>query len=126
MGWWPYFREYNPPGGLPLPDDQRPWWALDYGNYGSYIIKAQSSARRTFGVVSYWHDDPGKNAGAAVGWAPLSGTRSAWCGMRQHGDLTVKDPVTGNYYSEDAVSISGDNGTAGGGGIKLFPGYLDQ
>src|ERR1041385_1622269 len=123
MGWWPYFREYNSTGGLTLTDDQRPWWALDYGNYGSYIIKAQSSARRTFGVVSYWHDDPGNTAGSAVGWASLAGTRSAWCGVRQQGDLTVKDPVTGNYYSGDAVFISGDGGL---NGVKRLPGYLDQ
>jgi len=46
--------------------------------------------------------------------------------VRQHGDLAVKDLVTGNYYSGDAVFISGDGGTAGGGGIKRLPGYLDQ
>src|SRR5262245_34886807 len=128
QGWWPYFREYNTTGGLTLTDDQRPWWALDYGNYGSYIIKAQTSARRTFGVVSYWHDDPGNTAGNAVRWTPLAGTRSAWCGMRQHGDLTVKDLVTGNYYSGDAVFISGDGAAfgPGGGSAMNLPGYLDQ
>jgi len=127
QGWWPYFREYNSTGGLTLPDDQRPWWALDYGNYGSYVIAQQAAAKRTFGVVSYWHDDPGKNAGSAVGWAPLSGSRSAWCGVRQHGDLTVQDKVTGNYYSGDAVFIAGDGVSFNGGGVvKRFPGYLDQ
>jgi hypothetical protein len=126
QGWWPYYREYNQTGGLTLTDDQRPWWALDWGNYGSYIIAQNAAAKRTFGVVSYWHDDPGKNAGFAVGWSPLSGSRSAWCGLRQHGDLAVKDQVTGNYYSGDAVFIAGDGGTAGNGAIKRLPGYMDQ
>src|SRR5262249_54787979 len=55
-GWTPYQREYNTTGGLTLTDDQRPWWALDDGNVGSFVISQQSSARRTYGVVSYWHD----------------------------------------------------------------------
>src|SRR5262249_37818413 len=68
-----------------------------------------------------WHDDPGSTAGAGVRWSPLSGSRSAWCGMRQHGDLTVKDLVTGNYYSGEAVSMYGE---ANGGplGVKHPPG----
>jgi hypothetical protein len=77
-GWWPIRRQYNSTGGLTLTDDQRPWWALDHGNIGNYIIGQQTSARRTFGVVSYWHADPGSAAGTAVLWSPISGSKSAW------------------------------------------------
>src|SRR5262249_20501799 len=86
QGWWPERRQYNSTGGLTLTDDQRPWWCIDHGNQGNYVISQQGSAKRTFGVVGYWHADPGKNAGVAVMWSPLSGARSAWCGLREHGD----------------------------------------
>jgi len=82
MGWWPVHRQYNSAGGLTLTDDQRPWWALDHGNIGNYVISQQTSAKRTFGVVSYWHADPGSAAGSAVLWSPISGSKSAWCGLR--------------------------------------------
>ena len=124
-GWWPYQREYSTTGGLTLPDDQRPWWALDDGNAGNYVIGQNASAKRTFGVIGYWHDDPGKAQGKAVPWTPLSGTRSAWCGLRQQADLTVQDLVTGNYYSGDAVTIAEENGSGGGTAGRNLPGYLD-
>src|SRR5690242_12468374 len=41
MGWWPTHRQYNKTGGLTLTDDQRTWWALDYGNIGNYVISQQ-------------------------------------------------------------------------------------
>ena len=125
QGWWPYEREYLGTGGLSLTDDQRPWWCVDHGNVGNYVIPAGSAAKRTFGVVGYWHDDPGVNAGQGVRWSPLSGNRSAWCGMRQHGDLAVKDLATGNYYSGEAVSMNIES-SAGTQLVKRLPGYLDQ
>src|SRR5262249_27034343 len=50
---------------------------------------------------------------------------SAWCGMRQQGDLTVKDQVTGNYYSGEAVSMAGESPSFTQV-QKRLPGYLDQ
>src|SRR6185369_4546276 len=126
MGWWPTRRQYNSTGGLTLPDDQRPWWALDHGNLGNYVLSQQSSAKRTFGVVSYWHGDPGNNAGSAMMWSPINGTRSAWCGLRQHGDLSVMDAVTGQPFNQDCVQFLHDAGFAGGGSPQRFPGYVDQ
>ncbi|HXJ62262.1 MAG TPA: hypothetical protein VNN79_00775, partial [Actinomycetota bacterium] len=126
MGWWPLRRQYNKTGGLTLPDDQRPWWALDHGNIGNYVISQQSSAKRTFGVVGYWHGDPGKNAGLAMMWSPITGARSAWCGLRQHGDQSVVDAVTGNPFNQDVVQFLHDAGSAGGGSPNRFPGYVDQ
>ncbi|HET9651083.1 MAG TPA: hypothetical protein VFP36_02775, partial [Usitatibacter sp.] len=126
QGWWPLRRQYNSTGGLTLTDDQRPWWAIDHGNLANYVISAQSSAKRTFGVVGIWHGDPGKNAGAAVPWTPLSGTKSAWCGLRQHGDQSVIDQVTKNAYNQDTEQYLHDATTAGSGSPQNFPGYPDQ
>src|SRR5689334_14585043 len=126
MGWWPVRRQYNSTGGLTLTDDQRPWWALDHGNIGNYVISQQASAKRTFGVVSYWHADPGSAAGSAVLWSPITGTRSAWCGLREHGDLSVIDAVTGQPFNQDAVQFLHDATPAGGGSPQGFPGYVDQ
>jgi hypothetical protein len=127
-GWWPYEREYNSTGGLTLTDDNRPWWCLDYGNVGNYVISQQSSAKRTFGVIGYWHADGGRNqpGGSAVMWTPLAGSRSAWCGMRQYGDYSVQDQVTHNWFNGNAVAMYGEGGTTGGGTTKRLPGYLDQ
>jgi len=126
MGWWPLRRQYNKTGGLTLTDDERPWWALDHGNIGNYVISQQSAAKRTFGVVSYWHGDPGKSAGQGMTWSPISGTRSAWCGLRQHADLSVIDQVTGQPYNQDVVQFLHDGTFAGGGSPNSFPGYVDQ
>ena len=124
-GWWPTHRQYNSTGGLTLVDSDRPWWALDHGNIGNYVISQGSAAKRTFGVVGYWHGDPG-GPGNAVHWSPLSGSRSAWCGLRQHGDLTVVDAVTGNPFNQDVVQFLHDATIAGGGSGNNFPGYPDQ
>src|SRR5262245_23369319 len=126
MGWWPIREPYGATGGLTLTDDQRPWWALDHGNIGNYVISQQSAAKRTFGVVGYWHADPGNTAGAAVMWSPLSGAKSAWCGLRGHGDLSVVDAQTGQPFNQDAVQFLHRGGIAGGGSSQRFPGYVDQ
>ena len=125
-GWWPLHRQYNSTGGLTLTDDQRPWWCLDHGNIGNYVLSQQSSAKRTFGVISYWHADPGSAAGSAVLWSPISGTKSAWCGLRQHGDNTQKDVVTNQPFNQDAVQFLHDGVAGGGGSPQNFPGYVDQ
>jgi hypothetical protein len=127
-GWWPIRRQYNATASLTLADDQRPWWAVDHGNIGNYVISQQSAAKRTFGVVSYWHADPGNGAGAAVMWSPISGSKSAWCGLRQHGDNTQLDAVTGQPFNQDAVQYLHDASAAGpgGGSAQRFPGYVDQ
>src|SRR2546423_4911663 len=126
QGWWPLRRQYNSAGGLTLTDDQRPWWAIDHGNLANYVISQQSSAKRTFGVVGIWHADAGKNAGVAVHWTPLAGTKSAWCGLRQHGDQSVLDQVTKNAYNQDTEQYLHDATVAGGGSPQNFPGYPDQ
>jgi hypothetical protein len=123
-GWWPIRRQYNS-AVITQTDDIRPWWALDHGNMGNYVLHQHAAGKRTFGVVGYWHGDPGNTAGSAVHWSPLAGTRSAWCGLRQHGDLTVSDAVTGNAYNQDVVQYLHDAGTTGTANNN-FPGYVDQ
>ncbi len=126
QGWWPLHRQYNSAGGLTLTDDNRPWWAIDHGNIANYVLSQQSSAKRTFGVVGIWHADAGNTAGNAVKWSPLSGTKSAWCGLRQHGDNTHIDAVTGNAFNQNVVAALHDGGAGGGGSNNNFPGYPDQ
>jgi hypothetical protein len=124
QGWWPLNRGIGTTGGVTLGDRQRPFHGLDYGNLGCYVID-QGSPKRTFGVTGYWHADPGAlqpglaDTGAAVPgpgveWIPLSGSRSAWCGLRAHGDPTVSDPITGNPFNQSIVERSS----------SMFPGQL--
>jgi len=127
QGWWPAHRQYNSTGGLTLTDENRPWWALDHGNIGNYVISQHTAAKRTFGVVGYWHADPGNPAQLpkkGLRWSPLGGAQSAWCGLRQHGDLTVADAVTGNSFNQDVVQFLHDAVLTGS--ANYFPGYPDQ
>ena len=126
QGWWSLRRQYNSTGGLTLTDDQRPWWAIDHGNLANYVIGQGGAAKRTFGVVGIWHADAGRNAGVAVPWSPLSGTKSAWCGLREHGDLSVKDAITNNAFNQDTEQYLHDATTLGSGSPNRFPGYPDQ
>ncbi len=140
QGWWPMRRAYSTTGALTLNDVDRPWWAVDVGNQGNYVMN--SAQGRTFGVLSYWHADGGNksnpppfngNALPAMTWAPLAGNASAWCGLRNHGDFFYADPITGNPYNASVLETLGENGglTSGpnyGTNKKLpgYPGQMDQ
>jgi hypothetical protein len=141
QGWTPYREDMTGTGGLTLPDVQRPWRAIDYGNGANYspaIINGRTS--NMFGVVGVWHVDVGNTgAGAAKGvaWTPLAGTSSAWMGLRRHGDHTSTDATarggTGNSFNEDAMLWTKSGNTVGSvattGTDKKFPGYgsrMDQ
>src|SRR6185436_5628443 len=65
-------------------------------------------------------------AGQAVTWSPITGGKSAWCGLRQHGDVSVVDQVTKNPFNQDCVQFLHRGGNAGGGSNNRFPGYVDQ
>ena len=124
-GWWPIRRAYSITGGLTMTDDQRPWWAHDMGNIGNYVINA--GLKRTFGVVGYWHHDAGSAVGTGVTWSPLAGSKSAWCGLRQHGDNSVSDLVTGNPYNQTVLEYQNESGgTLAQGTNKRFPGYTNM
>jgi hypothetical protein len=90
-------------------------------------LSQHAAAKRTFGVVGYWHADPGKPASGpsrGVMWSPISGSRSAWCGLRQHGDITAMDAVTANPFNQDVVQFFQD--ATGTGSANNFPGYPSQ
>jgi len=125
-GWWPDLRLYTTTGGYTLPDAQRPWWALDHGNVANYAINQGPGSARTYGVVGVWHADGGvtQPGGSAVQWAPLSGTRSAWCGLRQLNDHSVVDAVTGNPFNQSTVERIAGGGAYGGS--RRYPGYANQ
>ncbi len=141
MGWLPYRFDMTGTGGLVLPDVQRPWRAIDYGNAVNYtpaVIGGRTS--NMFGVTGVWHVDPGNTAGGSgkgVTWTPLAGSSSAWMGLRRHGDHTAVDAVarggTGNSINEDALMFGKNGNTVGAsqaqGSDKAFPGYggrMDQ
>lgn len=147
QGWWPIARPYQSGDGTTPDDKKRPFFGLDYGNQGNYVLN-QGSPKRTFGVTGYWHRDAGSGATAAyvdgtptipgpnVEWAPLGGTQSAWCGLRAHADLTHVDALalggTGNPYNQNVIKYNGNNAYNQVGSVspnatdKNFPGYGSQ
>jgi hypothetical protein len=124
-GWWPTRMLYNVQGGLTLPDVSRPWWAIDIGNDANYVINQGAGGKRTKGVVGIWHADPGVGGGHGVLWSPLSGSHSAWCGLRQHGDNTVVDQVTLNGFNASVTEFS-QFGSPTTPTTKSLPGYISQ
>ena len=75
-------------------------------------------------MIGAWHSDPGRNAGAGKGvtWTPISGNKTMWCGLRQHGDNTVIDQVTMNPYNADCAGFTLQE--AAGRTPLNFPGYM--
>ena len=141
QGWWPMRHCYTGFFITGLPDDQRPWHAIDVGNSISYVINQGPGNRRTYGVTSAWHSDPGSAVltpdpghsdvnPQAPRWTPIAGSRSAWCGIRAHGDIAAVDGLTGNPYNADALEeVQQANPTipVGPGWTNYhFPGYADQ
>ena len=125
QGWWPVHLPYRAPDVGAWTDDQRPWTCLDHGNQLD-AAPVGAAHPRTFGVVSAWHADPGRAAGH-VGWAPLSGSRSMWCGLRQLHDDVVVDPVTHQPFTEQAVEFNGwSDVTAPAPTYRAYPGYGNQ
>src|SRR6266850_1812393 len=128
QGWWPMRRAYSKIDG-PSNDVQRPWLCAEMGNQGCYATNSPGSrnggpyGKKNFGVLGYWHIDPGNTVAIVPGtnaiagtnpispaWAPLDGTRSAWCGLRAHGDLVVSDAIMGNPYNVRVLEYNGNNG----------------
>jgi hypothetical protein len=140
QGWWSLRTPHFNASGAVRVDVNRPWWAIEMGNSANYVINEARShdystnevGNRTFGVVGVWHSDPGNTGGGAglgVGWTPLVGTRSAWMGLRNHGDVTVSDALTGNPFNVDVLQFSTTTSPTtivGNGTAKRFPGYGSQ
>ena len=129
QGWVPVVRPNARTLGT-IADDQRPWMALDYGNR----MNAAPIQGHTYGIVSAWHVDRGKdvpdaaNSAATPKWSPLAGTASAWCGLRSADDRSCLDDATrggtGNPINGDALvgrPFDGSSLTNAN-----FPGYANQ
>lgn len=121
QGWWPVHMPYRYRVISTMTDDQAPWYCIDTGNQVNY---RPIQSGRTFGVTGVWHADPGNAAGRLVGWAPLNGSKSMWCGLRALNDNTVIDPITHQPYNEQAsqFNIWGAS-TAAAPIYRNYPGY---
>lgn len=136
QGWFPVRDLYTSTGGILLSDRNRPWWCNDLGNTANYAgysgPAGPTGQKRTFGVVGVWHVDGGSGqasngAPAAPAWAPLAGTRSAWMGLRGHGDTSgAIDPLTNNFHNQDVLSTVGQDAVSASGNDEGFPGYGSQ
>jgi hypothetical protein len=139
QGWVPFMRGARNSGIATHTDNQRPALSLDMGNK----MNAAPVQGRTPGIISAWHADNGQykvqsplvatDGSLTVNWAPLAGSKSAWCGLRAGNDEAVVDDVayggTGNHINGNA--LYGTFGTVNNmqGGMKAirnFPGYANQ
>jgi len=98
---------------------------VDQGNVGSMWPYSNG---RNFGIIGAWHGDHGADTfggkvAKSVLWTPITGHRSAWCGLRIHGDLQYQDPNTKNYINAD---IQDFNIQGGASTWHNFPGYCNQ
>ena len=132
QGWQRWAMAYT--SGVARPADQRPEWALDYGNVinegNTNLWAARDLAGRKYvktGIAGAWHTSTllgvkkKLNDGAEPTAAPIAGTRSAWCGLRESGNTTEQDALTGNYINGDlyqSFGIVGPNGNC-----PDFPGF---
>ncbi len=138
-GWWSVRNNHVNSSGAVLTDENRLWWAVEYGNIVNFAGNPGGGGSRTFGVTGMWHRDEGASAvqsfpttglGGATpsnpSWSPLEGAASAWMGIRAHGDLTYSDPVTGNYYNANTQDyrVSETAPTWSGATNRHFPGYI--
>ncbi len=127
QGWVPVVQPNDRTLGT-IADDLRPWMALDYGNR----MNAAPVQGHTYGIVSAWHVDRGRdvpdaaNPAATPLWSPLAGTASAWCGLRSADDRSYLDDAarggTGNPINGDALLGRRWDGTT----ETNFPGYANQ
>jgi len=133
QGWIAW--ELNYTSGLNLPALTRPWWAYDYGNSinngNTALWEARNLAGRKYvktGIAGAWHADTMTgikrklNDVAEPSAVPITGARSAWCGLRVSGDQTAVDALTGNFINGDLQEYRG----TGLNGNPEFPGYCNQ
>src|SRR6185436_19986333 len=112
QGWQRQIRRYHFTSSRPV--NTRPEWYLDYGNMvnegNTNLWAARDLAGRKYvktGIAGVWHSDNMSGVklnvsnGAEPSALPISGTRSAWCGLREAGNLSAQDALTGNYINSD-------------------------
>jgi hypothetical protein len=107
----------------PSPEEQLHWYyaygnAVNVGDHALWKERLlQGRTFRRYGVAGVWHADHMSGVSS-----PISGTRSAWCGLRHTEDAnaTQLDQLTGNPYTNEA-STGGGLGFA----ANYYPGYAD-
>jgi hypothetical protein len=133
QGWTRRTYAYNQGGQRPA--DQRPEWAYDYGNMvnegNTALWHARDLAGRKYrkvGIVSAWHADDmvgvkRRSSDALEPSAvPITGARSAWCGLRSDGDVRAIDALTGNAINGALYTTIGPASAAN----PDFPGFCGQ
>ncbi len=126
MGWWPTNDRAGVLGSALTDDHDYAYSCLAFGNETNNVnLGVSANQRRTKGIIGAWHADPGILApsGHAVTWSPIAGGKSAWCGLRVHGDMSVIDAQTLNPYNGDCIDF-GVQTTGAGRTAKNFPGYV--
>jgi len=118
QGWIRHLYAYT--SGVTRPAASRPEWAYNYGNVintgNTNLWHARDLAGRKYkrtGMISAWHADDmvgvkkKLNDGAEPSAVPIAGARSAWCGLRESGNLHAVDPITGNGINGDSYNSIG-------------------
>ncbi|MEP7027898.1 MAG: hypothetical protein ABI960_04815, partial [Candidatus Eisenbacteria bacterium] len=109
----------------------RPEWALDFGNVinegNTALWAARDLAGRRYiktGIAGAWHaSNMGqKKIPSDTPASVISGVRSAWCGLRESGNTTEVDALTGNYINGDLYI--GAPGAPVNGTNPDFPGFV--
>ena len=128
QGWQRWTLPYTS-GGTRVAS-ARPEWALDYGNIinegNTNLWAARDLAGRKYvktGIAGAWHSSTmgQKKIPADTPATVISGTRSAWCGLRASGDTSAQDALTGNYINGDLYI--GAPGAVTNGTNPDFPGF---
>jgi len=132
QGWQRWALAYT--SNANRPAISRPEFALDYGNVvnegNTNLWNARDLAGRKYvktGIAGAWHSSTLSgvklklNDGAEPSAAPIAGTRSAWCGLRESGNTADQDALTGNYINGDLYNSFGPTGPAGV--CPDFPGF---
>ena len=131
QGW--HRQAYAYASGGNRPALSRPEWAISYGNEINEGNTALWHARDLAGIkyvktgcTGAWHADDmvgvkKKLSDAAEPSAvPITGARSAWCGLRASGDTHALDALTGNYITGDLMHTTGSPAN----GNPDFPGFV--
>lgn len=130
---WRRWAHYYASGGT-RPFTTRPEWAVDAGNQinegNTNLWTARTTAGRAFvkqGIAGAWHSDTmvgvklNVSNGAEPSATPIAGTRSAWCGLREQGNTTAVDQLTGNFINGNLALQQGGVGTE-----PEFPGFCSM
>jgi len=135
QGWLRWAIAYT--SGVTRPAASRPEWALSFGNVinegNTNLWAARDLAGRKYiktGIAGAWHSSTlagvkkKLNDGAEPSAAPISGARSAWCGLRESGNQTDVDALTGNYINGDLWIGAPGPATGATSTAPDFPGFI--